>query len=145
MNHLKQQVLNKMKQNQLKITKQREVLIDLLIKHRDTYLDITKIDQLMRQTFPSMSYNTVYRNLKQLEEAGLLEQNNQMGHAMVKVICEFDHHHHFICQNCGIVTELKECPMSIYQSQIPGAEILSHQFVLEGLCQNCSNCKSKEN
>ncbi|KRK48809.1 transcriptional repressor [Secundilactobacillus kimchicus] len=133
------QALDFLKKNHLKVTKQRKALLTYLLDHQDQYHDVTLVDEYMRQEFPGMSHNTIYRNIREFEEAGMVEQQMNGDQARVKYQCDFAHmhHHHFICQNCGRVTELEECPLDVFQEQLPGYQIDGHRVELYGLCPDC--------
>lgn len=130
-----------LKANNYKLTKQRRSLLNILANHEDRYMELTELDQLMRQEYPKMSYNTIYRNIKEFSEIGIVEenQNENDGKTEVKLDCNerHTHHHHFICNNCGKVRELQMCPLSFFSEQLPGAEITGHHFELYGLCADC--------
>ncbi|WP_203640934.1 Fur family transcriptional regulator [Levilactobacillus andaensis] len=128
-----------LKKNKLKLTKQRHALLEFLLTNQGHYTDVVTVDAFMRTEFPGMSHNTVYRNLKEFEEVGIVEQNTEQERARVKYQCDFhhQHHHHFICQNCGKVIELQMCPMDFFTAQLPGCEIAGHSFELYGLCAEC--------
>ncbi|MCM6793522.1 Fur family transcriptional regulator [Pediococcus pentosaceus] len=130
-----------LKANNYKLTKQRQSLLNILANHEDRYMELTELDQLMRQEYPKMSYNTIYRNIKEFSEIGIVEenQNENDGKTEVKLDCNerHTHHHHFICNNCGKVWELQMCPLSFFSEQLPGAEITGHHFELYGLCADC--------
>ncbi|MFC6260849.1 Fur family transcriptional regulator [Levilactobacillus fujinensis] len=128
-----------LKKNKLKLTKQRHALLEFLLTNQGHYTDVVTVDAYMRTEFPGMSHNTVYRNLKEFEEVGIVEQNTEQERTRVKYQCDFhhQHHHHFICQNCGKVIELQMCPMDFFTAQLPGCEIAGHSFELYGLCAEC--------
>ncbi|KRL77944.1 Fur family transcriptional regulator [Secundilactobacillus paracollinoides] len=133
------QAIDVLKKNHLKVTKQRKALLTYLLDNQDHYHDVTLVDDYMRQQFPGMSHNTIYRNIKEFEQAGMVEQRVEGDQARVKYQCDFSHlhHHHFICQRCGKVTELKECPLDVFQEQLPGYQIVGHRIELYGLCAQC--------
>ncbi|WP_125573874.1 Fur family transcriptional regulator [Levilactobacillus huananensis] len=128
-----------LRKNKLKLTKQRHALLEFLLTNQSHYTDVVTVDAYMRTEFPGMSHNTVYRNLKEFEEVGIVEQNTEQERARVKYQCDaqHSHHHHFICQNCGKVTELQMCPMAFFTDQLPGCEVTGHSFELYGLCADC--------
>lgn len=132
--------LDILKRNHLKITKQRRALLDYLLDHQDHYHEVTLVDEYMRGLFPGMSHNTIYRNLKEFEDAGMVEQRIQGGQGVVKYQCDFQHshHHHFICENCGKVEEVDDCPMDRFQAALPGYKINTHRFEIYGLCADCN-------
>lgn len=124
----------------MRLTKQRRTLIDYLGKHENNYITVTSIDNYMRSLYPGLSHDTIYRNVKEFEELGILESDTQDDQAIVKLQCDFHHphHHHFICRNCHKVQELEMCPLDFFEKQIPGAVIESHSFELHGLCAACA-------
>ena len=142
-----EQALTVLKQNHLKVTKQRKALLSYLLANQDHYHDVTLVDDYMRQQFPGMSHNTIYRNIKEFEQAGMVEQQVQGDHARVKYQCDFSHlhHHHFICQRCGKVTELKDGPIDIFAAQLPGCQIVGHRIELYGICAECQLAAAESN
>jgi len=129
-----------LRRNQLKITKQRQALIDYLVTYKDHYVAISEVDEHMRTLFPGMSHNTIYRNVKEFETLGLLELKAQANQTLVKYQCDFkhQHHHHFICSNCGKVQELEACPRDAFEAELPGCTITVHRIELYGLCADCT-------
>ena len=129
-----------LRRNQLKITKQLQALLDYLVTYQDHYVAISAVDEHMRTLFAGMSHNTIYRNIKEFETLGLLELKAQANQTLVKYQCDFkhQHHHHFVCSNCGKVTELQACPLDEYEAQLPGCTITGHRIEIYGLCANCT-------
>lgn len=126
-------------QEGLRWTKQRQSLISLLAKEPDHYLNITDVDAKMRQRYPGISHNTIYRNLQEFKNLKLVEINQRPSGLVVKIECDLKHHHHFICQNCGKVQEIQmpDLDYDFYQQQLPGAKITGHSFELYGYCAEC--------
>ncbi len=60
-------------ENQLKRTKNREVLLDLFLEN-DRYLTAGKIKDFMEAKNPGISFDTIYRNLSSFTELGILEE-----------------------------------------------------------------------
>ncbi len=123
----------------MKVTNQRQDIISYLIDHQDHYVSITDIDKHMRQKYANMSYQTVYRNLQEFEDAHLVEQRPLAGGKFVKYQCDFNNldHYHFICQICGRVIELKEMSADYFQDQVTGCKILKQQVEITGICDRC--------
>ena len=127
------------KQQGLRWTKQRESLINILDSFLERYVDITEVDRQMRQQYPSISHDTIYLNLQEFKDLKLVETKQGTNGLMVKLECDPHHHHHFICQNCGKVQEIKmpNFDYAAYQAQLPGAKITGHSFELYGYCAEC--------
>lgn len=134
------QAIEILQQNHFKITKQRQTLIEIMAQHENHYVDVTQVDEQMRSNYPKMSHNTVYRNLKEFKQIGLVEQIIKGEHAQVKYQCDVthQHHHHFICTNCGKVEEVEMCSLDFFERQLPGYQISGHRFELYGLCADCA-------
>lgn len=141
-----EQATHLLKDNNLKITKQRKAMLEYLVDMASKrYIDVTSIDDFMRQSFPKMSHNTIYRNISEFADLGIVERQIQGDRASVKFQCDFqhEHHHHFICSSCGKVIELKDCPLSDeITSQLAGCEVTGHLFQIYGLCPECANLKN---
>ncbi|WP_295731286.1 Fur family transcriptional regulator [uncultured Limosilactobacillus sp.] len=129
----------RIKQRGLRWTKQRESLVRILEASLDRYVDITEVDRRMRKQYPNISHDTIYRNLQEFKELKLVETKPGTNGLMVKLECDPHHHHHFICQNCGKVQEIKMVNFDYadYQKQLPGAKITGHSFELYGYCAEC--------
>ena len=127
----------------MRVTKQRRDLINYLGLYSDSYIPVTEIDDHMRTLYPGISHDTIYRNVKEFESLGILEEADHDEQATVKLQCDFEHphHHHFICTQCHRVQELEMCPLDFFENQIPGAKIESHNFELYGVCATCNHKK----
>ena len=132
--------------NGLRWTKQRRSLIQILSNAMDHYVDITEVDRQMRQEYPGISHNTIYRNLQEFKKLRLVEFNSGTTGLMVKLECDVHHHHHFICQRCGKVQEITMPNFNYqqYQQQLPGAKITGHIFELYGYCADCQREMAKK-
>lgn len=128
-----------LKQNNYKLTKQRKDLLTYLNTCQEEYMNVSKVDEYMHQLYPKMSHNTIYRNIRDFNELGIVELQTKHGALQVKYQCDFDHvhHHHFICTSCGKVQELEKCPMEQFEKQLPGCKISGHKFEIYGICADC--------
>jgi len=135
-----EKALEILKKNNFKITKQRTDLIDYISRFNVHYVSINEITDYMHSLYPGMSNNTIYRNLKEFADVGLVEYQEK-NKTLVKYQCDFNHmhHHHFICTNCGKVTELNACPIEFFADQLPGYTIEGHAIEVYGLCPECTN------
>ena len=135
-----------LKSHNYKVTKQRKSLLECLYnKCRHHYVDVVEIDAELRKLYPGMSHNTIYRNMREFAQIGIIEMKTKASGACVKYQCDFSnlHHHHFICRKCGLVKEVQMCPMTVFESQLPGCQIEAHRFELHGLCADCANKQAK--
>ena len=71
------QALQLLKSHNYKITKQRRTMLEYLSGFRENYVNVTKIDEHMRELFPGISHDTVYRNIREFAEIGILETKSR--------------------------------------------------------------------
>jgi Fur family transcriptional regulator, ferric uptake regulator len=90
-----------------------------------------------------VSRASVYRILDQLEHVGLV-QRVETGQAMVRYerVCDRDgHHHHLVCDECGLVMPFSdeglERAISQISTRVPLA-VSEHEIVLHGACADCA-------
>ena len=123
----------------LRLTPQREVLLRVL----STTMGHPTVDELVRavrDVLPSVSHATVYRNVQELVNAGLIGTLERAGGAVHYEINP-DDHHHFVCRRCGEVWDvyLDEVDVQVDRRRSPlkGFQIDRREVQLHGLCANC--------
>ena len=91
----------------------------------------------------AVSRASVYRILDELERLGLV-QRVEIGQAMVRYerVCEQDeHHHHLVCDECGVVIPFSdpalEQAISSLSERVP-LVVSEHEIVLHGCCRDCA-------
>jgi len=130
-------IIRKMASRGLRITEQRRTLAKLFA---DTpgYLSPKDVYDYMGRFYPGLSFDTVYRNLRLLDELGVLEQVVFEDGVKFKLHCrEHDHHHHLICLHCGKTYPLTHCPMEA--TVVPDDfVIVKHKFEVFGYCGACA-------
>lgn len=136
--------IEKLKEAGYKYTSKRERMIEIF-SHEDRYLSAKQVQQLLEVDFPKMSYDTIYRNLYDFTDLGILETTELNGEKLFRFGCSHKgHHHHFICENCGRTKEIEFCPMTYFETQLEGCAVHSHRFEIFGLCEQCVKAQ-KEN
>ena len=116
----------------------REAMLSLL-RSTDTHPGAEWVFQSLRAEFPDLSLGTVYRNLRQLEEEGLI-----VSVGVVDGAERFDAvtrpHAHFVCARCGAVTDL-ELPDGPALRQMAesacGGRVSGCEVRFTGLCRRC--------
>ena len=81
---------------------------------------------------------TVYRNLRQLQDAGSITTVDLPGEPPRYEISGKAHHHHFLCRECDRVYELDGCPAGVSSVTPPGFRVEGHELVLYGICGDCA-------
>ncbi|THF73180.1 Fur family transcriptional regulator [Cohnella fermenti] len=135
--HKAQDMLAVMSRNGWRITDQRRTLANIF-STTEQYLSPKDVYDQLTGKYPSVSFDTVYRNLRMLSEMGVLEQFYFMeGGLKFKSSCLDHHHHHLICTNCEKTLTFDFCPMQD-TLKLPGNyKIVSHRFEIYGICEDC--------
>jgi Fur family transcriptional regulator, zinc uptake regulator len=134
---LAKDMLSIMSKNGWRITDQRKTMVQIFADG-DGYLTPKDVYDQMCVKYPSVSFDTVYRNLRMMSEMGVLEQFYFLdGGLKFKGNCLSHHHHHLICVNCEKTLTFDYCPME-RDADLPGNyQIVSHRFEVYGICEEC--------
>ncbi|WP_245600209.1 Fur family transcriptional regulator [Paenibacillus harenae] len=130
-------IVQSMNRHGLRITEQRRT-IARLFANATGFLSAKEVFLGMVDKYNGLSFNTVYRNLKLLEELGVIERFQIEDSIKYRVGCfeRNHHHHHLICLTCSRVFPLETCPMDNFQAP-DHFQIVKHKFEIYGYCGNC--------
>ena len=81
-----------LKENGYKETAKRSQILELFAED-ERYLTARDLLDVMQKDYPSMSFDTVYRNLATFVSLGILEETELSGERHFRMQCESDHHH----------------------------------------------------
>lgn len=94
----------------------------------------------LRRELPHVSMGTVYRNLGQLVERGIVRRISFDG-TVDRYEANVVSHHHFVCERCGSVADL-DAPVdeSITRKlgRAAGVKADRHEIRLYGTCEACA-------
>lgn len=130
-----------LKNNNLKFTKQREVVLKTLYE-RNEHFTPEDLYILLQNSYPELNIGiaTVYRTLNLLEESQMATSLS-FGVAGKKFeLANKPHHDHMICKNCGLIIEFQNDKIEQLQLEIAKNnhfKITSHLMQLQGICQKC--------
>lgn len=121
----------------LRITDQRKTLAKLFAESKG-YLTPKHVYDEMAKLYSGLSFDTVYRNLRVLNEMGVLEQFVFEDGIKFGVHCEeHHHHHHLFCMGCEQMIPLVYCPMSNIEGIPATFQVVKHKFEIFGYCERC--------
>jgi Fur family transcriptional regulator, ferric uptake regulator len=86
---------------------------------------------------------TVYRTLKLLADAGVVQTVEIPGEAPRYELAGKGHHHHFYCKGCGKVFEVDGCPGDFSELTPRGFRLDEHELVLFGKCAGCAQARQR--
>ena len=117
----------------MKSTRQRNVILDI-INNSHSHLDAYGVYEKAREKIPNISLGTVYRNLKILENAHLIDVvydgTDKVRYDKSKP------HQHFICTKCHKIIDIYDLDfkkINTYKNNI----VMNYKIVLEGICEEC--------
>ncbi len=131
------QALETLKQEGYKYTGKREEMIRIFAAQK-RYMSAKELLDHMKDEYPNLSFDTIYRNLSLFTELGILEETELSGERKYRFQCSDDHHHHhLICLTCGKTKHLRACPLDGMLGAPDDFTITGHKFEIYGYCNEC--------
>ena len=128
----------KLKEKGIRSTKQRSVILEVLLETRRP-VSAQEIFSKIKDEDSRIRLSTIYRNLNQFENHGLVNRLNIDDKENRFELISEEHHHHLICVECGEILPL-DCPLKDYEDRL-GREtnynILDHKLKIYGVCPLC--------
>ncbi|MBI4424465.1 MAG: transcriptional repressor [Elusimicrobia bacterium] len=122
----------------LRLTDQRQRILDFLLS-AERHLSLNDIYQALRKH--GVGRVTVFRTLKMLEEASLVDHvTGTKGTSRFEVKLERPHHDHLICIACGAIQEVRWPELEKIQDKIcraMGFSVAWHRHEVFGRCRQC--------
>ena len=129
-----------MRQRGYKLTRQRRAVLRVIALARE-HLTPAAIYERVHQEHPGIGLVTIYRTLGILTELGLICEVHSGGRNRSYLMRRlFEHHHHLVCADCGMVIDFTKCDLSKLEQRLAqetGFKIKSHLLELQGQCHNC--------
>jgi len=140
----KNSIFTKMKEHKMKLTRQREKIIDCLLSshHPQTAEEImAKLKKNKDEGLCDLV--TIYRTLHQFEKINLVQKSffsENSAQYCLNDIDHHDHHHHFVCKKCHKITEIDLCLVEGQTKLLEkkGFREISHRLEFFGLCPQCA-------
>jgi Fur family transcriptional regulator, ferric uptake regulator len=131
-------------------TKQKRLIRDC-IKDSGRHMTVDEIYNFIKKQDEKISIATVYRNLRVLEEQGVVKKLYMAEDApLFYELNDSDEHthHHLVCSRCGAITDFDEDLLESLEKTIEekkGFKIKDHRVVFYGLCKACCEAEKEEN
>ena len=130
-----------LKENALKFTKQRELVVKFLYEN-DGHFTPEDIYTQLKQQNPNINIGiaTVYRTLTLLESSHISSSISFGVHGKKYELGLKKHHDHIICTKCGDIIEFFDDVIEKRQEEIAkqfNFKMTDHTMKLVGLCENC--------
>ena len=128
-------------ERRLNSSRTREAIVDVFLA-TSAHLDLQTLFEIARRQHAGISFATVYRTMKLLEEAGIAHAR-RFGDAkgtVFEVAVGRSHHDHLICERCGRIVEFVNPEVERLQDEIAaehGFIMNRHRHELYGTCAAC--------
>lgn len=123
----------------LRATPTRLAVLEIL-ENSNKPLDITGIFHLLNKKRIKADQATIFRMMNSFTDKGLTKQVNlNEGKTRYEISSSKDHHH-LICQNCGTIEDVSDCPIDALEKEIEKRKkfiIKTHSLEFFGLCKDC--------
>jgi len=117
-------------------SKQRERILELL-RHSKEHPSASDVYEKTKESFPSISLGTIYRNLGVLHEQGLINRIMHTGSA-VRFDADMHDHSHFYCEKCNVIYDVETDSPSEKPSYTKDGHKINRQTTLYyGICNSC--------
>ena len=130
-----------LKENSLKFTKQRELVLKFLYEN-DGHFTPEDIYTLLKEQYPEVNIGiaTVYRTLTLLEASQIVSSISFGVQGKKYELGLKKHHDHLICTQCGNIIEFFDETIENRQEEIAkkfNFHMTDHTMKIIGLCENC--------
>ena len=117
-------------------SKQREKILDALTNNA-IHPTAEKLLDFLDKDNSNIGITTLYRNLNQLADAGMIKKIDGL-----EPSAHFDHntfeHYHFICEKCGKIIDVFESVEPPCKLNEHGVSVTSSKAVFYGVCADCN-------
>ncbi|MDP9727955.1 Fur family transcriptional regulator [Alicyclobacillus tolerans] len=128
------------------LTEPRRVILEV-IRNATDHPTAADIMEKLAQEGNRFAYATVYNSLKYLTDHGLIQELN-IGNGVTRYDGRLENHHHFICEQCGSISEIATPLPSDWLSQLEsqtGFQIDKMNIHFTGLCSSCRQMYKRPN
>ncbi len=125
-------------QNDLKITPQRQLILELLVDDA-SHPTAEQIYQRVIAVMPNVSRTTVYNTLHELVALGILRDVQELSGGGLRYDTNADPHHHLFCIRCHRLVDVDRDfdGVKLTSEEAAGYQIVRHQVTFFGVCPAC--------
>ncbi len=125
-----------LKKHNLKVTPQRLKIVTML--HTHGHINIEDLFSEIREEFPNVSLATIYKNIHQMTESGLVREVKIPSLKSVYEVAK-EPHLHMVCDKCHKVEDIVLGTDKIIEEaeKVSGYKIEESFITLRGICPEC--------
>lgn len=140
------QIIDKLKDNSLRVTKTRIAIAEILLKKSNSYLSAEEIFQaIQKKKNIKCDQVSVYRILTTFEELSIVNKsdfhNEAARYRLDNTLGEKKkHEHYFKCLKCLSIEPFSDCFIHKKEKELQanGYSNLTHHLEITGLCPTCT-------
>jgi len=120
-------------------TRQKDAVLHALGQAQG-FVSAQQLHRQLTQHGSVIGLATVYRTLNSLVADGLADSLVNAGESLFRD-CSKDHHHHLICNGCGVAVEIEAEQAEAWATKVAkdhGFTQVTHTIDIFGLCSACS-------
>ena len=134
-----EETIAKFRQNRLKITPQRRVILELLVDD-SSHPSANQIYRRATKVMPDISRTTVYNTINDLIKLNEISEVSEMGKDGLRYDVNTETHHHLFCVECNTLVDINRDfdHLDLTEEEESGFEIFKHQVTFYGRCPVCA-------
>jgi len=104
-------------------------------------LSAQELYERIKPSHPTLGRATVYRALEAQVQDGIASRFEREGHVSAYVACDAQHHHHLVCDECGLVMPFSDAALERAIGELSAKvplKVSEHEIVLHGACRDCA-------
>lgn len=131
----------KLAENNYKLTKQREIILETILERKNWHFTAEELFTAVRKKDRDIGMATIYRSLElfqNLEILHVLDFNDES--RKYELHLKDTHHHHLICKGCGRLIEFKDQDINYFEAELEekyNFKITEHRLRFYGYCEEC--------
>jgi Fur family ferric uptake transcriptional regulator len=125
-------------------TEHKQLIRSVIEDNCGRHMSTEEIYELVKKSHSGIGIATVYRNIKSLQEEGLIlkEQFGDKESARYEMSLQSGEHthHHLICTECGEVCDVEDDLLDRIEALVSdknGFRIVDHRLNFFGICKKC--------
>lgn len=123
----------------LKATPTRLAVLKLLENSKEP-MDVAAIIEFLKKNKVKADPTTIFRIVNLLTQKGILKKVRFNEDKSRYEYGLRNDHHHLICQDCGEIEDISDCPIDLLEKEISKRKkfvIKTHSLEFFGICKNC--------
>lgn len=125
---------------QLRVTPARLGVLDIL-EHAETPIDVSTVIDGLKTKHIKADEVTVFRIINTFCDKGIIKPIQLNENKLRYEYADKPKHHHFICEQCGDISDVDGCVVGQLETQIEkmtGGKVTRHSLEFFGTCRRCT-------